>query len=48
MISVHKRDYELYQTAVIEPRNDYTSLEMVLIITNFEPVQIGPLQGTTS
>ncbi len=48
VISVHKRDYELYQTAVIEPRNDFTSLEMVLIITNFEPVQIGPLQGTTS
>jgi len=48
VVSVHKRDYELYQTAVIEPRNDFTKLEMVLIITNFEPVQIGPLQGTTS
>ena len=48
VVSVHKRDYELYQTAVIEPRNDFTSLEMVLIITNFQPVQIGPLQGTTS
>jgi len=48
VVSVHKRDYELYQTAVIEPRNDFTRLEIVLIITNFEPVQIGPLQGTTS
>jgi len=47
VISVHRRDYELYQTAVIEPRNDFSRLEMVLIITNFEPVQIGPLQGTT-
>jgi rod shape-determining protein MreC len=48
VVSVHRRDYELYQTAVIEPRNDFTHLEMVLIITNFEPVQIGPLQGTSS
>lgn len=48
VVSVHKRDYELYQTAVIEPRNDFTRLEIVLIITNFEPVQIGPLQGTAS
>jgi rod shape-determining protein MreC len=47
VISVHRRDYELYQTAVIEPRNDFSRLEMVLIITNFEPVLIGPLQGTT-
>jgi rod shape-determining protein MreC len=47
VVSVHRRDYELYQTAVIEPRNDFSRLEMVLIITNFEPVQIGPLQGTT-
>jgi rod shape-determining protein MreC len=46
VVSVHRRDYELYQTAVIEPRNDFSRLEMVLIITNFEPVQIGPLQGT--
>lgn len=47
VVSVHRRDYELYQTAVIEPRNDFSRLEMVLIITNFEPVEIGPLQGTT-
>lgn len=43
VISVHRRDYELYQTAVIEPRSDFTRLEMVLIITNFEPVLISPL-----
>jgi rod shape-determining protein MreC len=44
VVSVHRRDYELYQTAVIEPRSDFSRLEMVLIITNFEPVQIGPLR----
>jgi rod shape-determining protein MreC len=43
VVSVHRRDYELYQTAIIEPRSDFSRLEMVLIITNFEPVQIGPL-----
>jgi rod shape-determining protein MreC len=48
VVSVHKRDYELYQTAIIEPRNDFSRLENVLIITNFEPVQIGPLQGASS
>jgi rod shape-determining protein MreC len=47
VVSVHKRDYELYQTAVIEPRNDFSSLEMLLIITNFEPVVVGPLTQTT-
>jgi len=43
VVSVHRRDYELYQTAIIEPRSDFSRLEMVLIITNFEPVQIEPL-----
>jgi rod shape-determining protein MreC len=43
VISVHRRDYELYQTAVIEPRSDFSRLEMVLVITNFEPVLISPL-----
>ncbi len=43
VVSVHRRDYELYQTAIIEPRSDFTRLEMVLIITNFEPVLIDPL-----
>jgi len=43
VVSVHRRDYELYQTAIIEPRSDFSRLEMVLIITNFEPVLIDPL-----
>jgi rod shape-determining protein MreC len=43
VVSVHRRDYELYQTAIIEPRSDFSHLEMVLIITNFEPVLISPL-----
>jgi rod shape-determining protein MreC len=47
VVSVHRRDYEFYQTAVIEPRNDFSRLELLLVITNFTPVEIGPLEGTT-
>jgi rod shape-determining protein MreC len=48
VVSVHRRDYELYQTAIIEPRSDFSRMEMVLIITNFEPVEIEPLLGGAS
>jgi rod shape-determining protein MreC len=47
VVSVHRRDYEFYQTAVIEPRNDFTQLELLLVITNFTPVDIGPLEGAS-
>jgi rod shape-determining protein MreC len=47
VVSVHRRDYELYQTAIIEPRSDFSRLEMALIITNFEPVLIDPLLDNT-
>jgi rod shape-determining protein MreC len=47
VVSVHRRDYEFFQTAVIEPRNDFSRLELLLVITNFTPVDIGPLQGAT-
>jgi len=43
VVSVRKRDYELYQTATVLPRVDFGKLEIVLIIANFEPVDIGPL-----
>lgn len=43
VVSVRKRDYELYQTATVLPRVDFGRLEIVLIIANFEPVDIGPL-----
>lgn len=47
VVSVRRRDYELYQTAIIEPRSDFSRLEMVLIITNFEPVYVDPLLEST-
>jgi rod shape-determining protein MreC len=38
VISVRKRDYELFQQAVIQPSIDVDDLEIVLIITNFRPL----------
>jgi len=48
IISVHKRDYELYQTATIQPRNDFSSLEILLIIVNFQPINVQPLESGVS
>ena len=35
---VEKSDIELYQKAVLRPAVDFQRLEMVLVITEFEPV----------
>ena len=40
VISVRKRDYELFQQVVIQPSVAIDDLEIVLIITNFRPLQI--------
>jgi rod shape-determining protein MreC len=37
--SVEKRDIDLFQTAIIRPAADLTKLEIVLVITNFEPME---------
>ena len=43
---VRKRDYDLFQSASIQPAVDFSQLEIVLVITNFRPVDIGPLVPT--
>jgi rod shape-determining protein MreC len=43
---VRKRDYDLFQTASVQPAVDFSQLEIVLVITNFRPVDIGPLVPT--
>jgi rod shape-determining protein MreC len=40
---VRQRPVELFQTATIEPVVDFSQLEIVLVIVNFRPVNIGPL-----
>jgi rod shape-determining protein MreC len=36
VIEVQRRDYELYQTAIIQPTVDFDHMEVVLVITDFE------------
>jgi rod shape-determining protein MreC len=36
VIEVQRKDYELYQTAIIQPTVDFDHLEVVLVITDFE------------
>jgi rod shape-determining protein MreC len=44
--SVRRTETELFQRAVVQPVVDFAKLEIVLIITNFRPVEIGPLVPT--
>jgi rod shape-determining protein MreC len=39
IISVQRRDYDLYQSAVVEPTVDFRHLETVLVVTGFEPTE---------
>ena len=43
VLNIRKRDYELFQQATIQPAVDFARLEIVLVITNFRPVDIEPL-----
>lgn len=38
VVSVRKRDFELFQQAVIQPAVPFDELELVLVITNFRPI----------
>jgi rod shape-determining protein MreC len=36
--AVERKDYELYQTAQVQPTVDFDHLEVVLIVTSFQPI----------
>ena len=36
---VERRDYELFQSAIVQPTVDFEHLEIVLVITGFEPIE---------
>lgn len=38
ILTVRKRDYELFQQAVLQPSADLEGLRVVLVITNFQPL----------
>ncbi len=41
--SVRKRDFDLFQSAAVQPAVDFARLEIVLVIINFKPVDVSPL-----
>lgn len=38
--SIRSRDYELFQQAVLQPGVDFEDLEIVLVITSFQPIPV--------
>ncbi|HSK66046.1 MAG TPA: rod shape-determining protein MreC [Anaerolineales bacterium] len=42
--SPRRRDFDLFQQATVQPVVDFNGLQFVLIIVNFEPVDITPLE----
>ena len=46
VVSVRKRETDLFQTASVQPSANLAALRAVLIITNFNPVDINPLTST--
>lgn len=43
VVTLRNLQFELFQQATVQPAVDFTRLEIVLVITNFRPVDITPL-----
>jgi rod shape-determining protein MreC len=43
LTSVRSQDFDLFQSASVQPVVDFEQLEIVLVITNFQPVDLTPL-----
>jgi rod shape-determining protein MreC len=48
VVTIRNEASALFQTASVQPAVDFSQLEIVLIITNFQPVDISPLIPTPS
>jgi rod shape-determining protein MreC len=46
VIEVDRREAELFQRAVVQPAADFDALEIVFVITNFEPVDASVFDET--
>jgi rod shape-determining protein MreC len=44
VVSVRKLETALFQSAAVQPVVDFTDLRWVLVITDFQPVDLSPLQ----
>jgi rod shape-determining protein MreC len=42
VVSVRRRDFELFQRAVIQPTVNFDELEILLLVINFQPLEIAP------
>jgi rod shape-determining protein MreC len=48
VVSVQSQENDLFQTALVQPAVDFSTLTAVLIIRNFQPIDTSPLIPTTS
>ena len=48
VVSVRRRESDLFQRASIQPAVDFSRLQIVLVITNFRPIDITPLLPATN
>jgi rod shape-determining protein MreC len=44
VVNTRSRDFDLFQQATVQPVVDFNQLQLVLIIINFKPVDIAPLE----
>jgi len=48
VVTIRTLEFELFQQATVQPAVDFSRLEIVLVITNFRPVNIAPLVPDTA
>lgn len=48
VVNVRTLEFELFQQGAVQPAVDFSRLEIVLVITNFRPVDITPLEPQTT
>jgi rod shape-determining protein MreC len=48
VVTIRKLDYELFQSATVQPNVDFSRVQYVLVIVNFNPVEVSPLVPATS
>jgi len=48
VVTVRSEAFALFQSASVQPAVDFSQLEIVLVITNFQPIEISPLIPTPS
>lgn len=48
VVTLRSLEFELFQQATVQPAVDFSRLEIVLVITNFRPVDIAPLEPVTT